>query len=433
MFNHRLIPYLIVASIVVFISVCYIGYRAYQNHVEFERLIADAQEGFNRSVEGHHSHSSEALPHVSKGQPLQKREPKVSESNHQKESEHDEAIFVSEEGTMKIETDMPMSKEYLEIEQWVMTGETTPYIEQKLKGRAESQLYLVNQRVVAPDGQIHTVVVHRDYQYKEGDKIFKSQIEPPDIEPIEHASIIIDDVEYDLPEEYYSIEDPYDRQVYSKKFWWSVENGVSMAEVEKKIEKGELDFSLSKIEKGYIDEEVAREERHRLLLEKQKLPVSNKPPVKVSFLPDEGEGALPGWRQKGESPGPENISEEGKPLDTETAPGNSDSPLSPSDLPDMVEPTPARPSEAEMEVSNKTSTLPTAESIETQLREGLSPERFDKAKQLIDQYGAEEGLRRFREVDPEAAQQFERHRLRSERLRPAEPSRDAPDGEQSQR
>lgn len=45
--------------------------------------------------------------------------------------------------------------------------------------------------------------------------------------------------------------------------------------------------------------------------------------------------------------------------------------------------------------------------IDTHLDKPLSPERFDKAQQLIDQYGAEEGLRRLRESDPEAARQFE--------------------------
>ena len=66
---------------------------------------------------------------------------------------------------------------------------------------------------------------------------------------------------------------------------------------------------------------------------------------------------------------------------------------------------------------------PTDESIETQLREQLSPERFDKARRLIDQYGTAEGLRRLREMDPEAARQFERGRR---------PSRDVPDGKQSE-
>ena len=61
--------------------------------------------------------------------------------------------------------------------------------------------------------------------------------------------------------------------------------------------------------------------------------------------------------------------------------------------------------------------MPTVESLETQLRERLSPDRFSKAQQLIDQHGTEEGLRRLWESDPEAAQQFERERR---------PSRDAP-------
>ena len=50
------------------------------------------------------------------------------------------------------------------------------------------------------------------------------------------------------------------------------------------------------------------------------------------------------------------------------------------------------------------------EGIEAEPSELLSPDRFDKAQQLIDQYGTEEGLRRLRESDPEAARQFERER-----------------------
>ena len=49
-----------------------------------------------------------------------------------------------------------------------------------------------------------------------------------------------------------------------------------------------------------------------------------------------------------------------------------------------------------------------SEEIEAELREGLSPKRFDKAQQLIDQYGSEEGLRRLRDMDPDAARRFER-------------------------
>ncbi len=423
MFNHRFFPYVIGVCIVALISVSYVGYRAYQKHIELQAFMSNAQ-AFNRSIEEGHVHSSEAPLPVSKAE----MEQKASEYNHQKKTDH-EATFVSEVSVTKIETDMPMSKEYLEIQHWVMTGETTPYVEQKLKERAKSQLYLVAQRVVTPDGQIHTVVVHQDYQYEDGDQILKAQLQPPDEEFVEHASIIIDDVEYDLPEEYYSIEDPYERRVYTEKFWWSVENGVSMAEVEKKVAKGELDFSLSQADKGYIDEEVAREERHRLLLQRQKPPLSDKPPVKVSFLPDEGDGTLPlgsGAAVDGrEHLATDIISEGDTPVDTDTAPVLSDVPVSPLDSPDMVKPI------SPQSVEGIEKQLAPA-GIEAELSEGVSPERFSKAQQLIDQFGTVEGLRRLREMDPEAARRFESDKSRPGQERRPVPSRDAPDGGQSE-
>ena len=70
--------------------------------------------------------------------------------------------------------------------------------------------------------------------------------------------------------------------------------------------------------------------------------------------------------------------------------------------------------------------VPTAaKGVEANGWEGLSSEQRDQAKQLFDQYGTEEGLRRLQESDLEAARRFERER------RPV-PSRDVPDGEQSE-
>ena len=50
------------------------------------------------------------------------------------------------------------------------------------------------------------------------------------------------------------------------------------------------------------------------------------------------------------------------------------------------------------------------EGIEAKLTEGLPTAPADKAQQFIDEYGTEEGLRRFREMDPESAERFERER-----------------------
>lgn len=61
----------------------------------------------------------------------------------------------------------------------------------------------------------------------------------------------------------------------------------------------------------------------------------------------------------------------------------------------------------------------TPQGIGAELTEGLPTAPADKAQQLIDQYGTEEGLRRFREMDPDAAERFERERRGA-------PSRDVP-------
>ncbi len=68
--------------------------------------------------------------------------------------------------------------------------------------------------------------------------------------------------------------------------------------------------------------------------------------------------------------------------------------------------------------------LPTAAGIETQLSERFSPDRLEKARQVLDRYGLEEGLRRLREDDPEVAAQVERTRRDRH---PAESETDAPE------
>lgn len=65
--------------------------------------------------------------------------------------------------------------------------------------------------------------------------------------------------------------------------------------------------------------------------------------------------------------------------------------------------------------------------IDTHQNTPLSPEQLDNALKLIDQYGTEEGLRRLRESDPEAAEQFESVPKPGQERRPSEPARDTSD------
>ena len=76
-------------------------------------------------------------------------------------------------------------------------------------------------------------------------------------------------------------------------------------------------------------------------------------------------------------------------------------------------------SEAELE-AHFTPELPTEESIESAFSERLSPERLENAQQVLNEYGTEEGLRRRRETDPEAAKQLERTERQSQHAPPVE-------------
>jgi hypothetical protein len=450
MLKSRFIPYIVGGCIVAFLSVSYVGYRTYQNHVEFKAFVSNAHP-FNRSIEGGHVHSSNDHTHGGEGLPVPLNSNQTGEAG-QAGSGHEHGHHLTPSGEYVYEingiplySDTPMSQEEIAVMEWVETGKMTPAVEEQLRlteiMREQFKLDVI-QRVVTPDGTLHQVIVPRDAQYAEGDAISRSELDPPILEDQKSwwagTKLIIEGVDYYPPEEYYSIADPYEREEYFNKFTWAIGYGISMAEVEKKVAQGELDFSLSEDARKHVDQSLAMVERSEMLALGAPPPLSDKPPVKVSFLPDEGVFALPGWIRKEESQSlnvgrsilADGVEASGAIFDEGSLNGDasgasvrSDNPLSPSDLSGVVEPTFTHRSKPGIETSNKTVTPPTAENVETQLREQLSPERFDKAQQLFDKaqqligrYGSEEGLRRFREMHPEAAAQFERKRRNTRRV-----------------
>ena len=429
MFNRRFFPYIVVMGIVVLLVVSYFGFKVYQNHVEFKTFMSNAQ-AFNRSVahdETHehtyrsdeHTHGAENHLHL----PFSEAElssPDLSTTAPQRP-------FVR---NMPLAAKLSGREIAAALFEWVDTGEKSDLMEAYIKKLQANNPYhgKVIQRVVTPDGQIHTVLVPEGYEYQEGDAILKSEVDPSTAvisfggEPMH---LIVAGVRYDVPEEYYSIKDPYEREEYFNKFTWSIENGVSMDEVELKVAQGELDFSLSEAAKKSIDEGKEQEERAQWLADQFAKPLPpDRPPVKVRFLPDEGEDALPGWMRKlqrnpqlGSGAAADGrkysagspVSEGGIPLDTNTTPARSDLPLFQSDLSTPFESESTAQGEA-IHGTTQTPKPPTVDILETQLREQLSPERVSKVEQLIGQYGTEEGLRRLRQTDPDAARQFERQR-----------------------
>ena len=382
MLNRRFSPYVIGVSIIVLFSVTFFGYRAYRNHVEFKAFMSKT-EALNRSLAGQSVHSSEATPEVSAGQSESALAPQSGgvDSEHKPDSS---SKYVYKIAGFSIHTEEEMSQSDLEVEEWFITGKRTPAVEAYLKiHQKEVRLdhHQIMQRVIGPDGNMYKVMVPIGQEYDEGDAILRSELELP-----AHLT------------------------------------------TEPRGTEGET-----------IHDRLA-------LLEPQMIPppLSDKPPVKVSFLPDDGEGAVPGWMQKmlrssraglppgalegaglppGVLGGSESVSTGGYSegsnfsdgvLNTDTAPVGSEAPVSASFQPK----TPSRRSETGVDVTHQTPP-PSASAI---MGEGLSLDSYDTAKQLFDRYGTEEGLRRLREMDPYAAERFERERRGA-------PSRDAPTGD----
>ena len=376
MLKHRFSPYVIGGCIIALFSITYFGYRAYRNHVEFKAFLSKT-EAFNRSVVGQSVHSSEAAPAVSAGQSESALAPQSGgvDSEHKPDSS---SKYIYKIAGFSIHTEEEMSQSDLEVEEWFITGKRTPAVEAYLKTHQKEvrlDRHQIMQRVIGPDGNMYKVIVPIGQEYDEGDAILRSELELP----------------------------------------------VHLM-AEPRGTEGET-----------IHDRLA-------LLEPQIIPppLSDKPPVKVSFLPDDGEGAVPGWMQKmlrssraglppGVLGGSESVSAGGYSggsnfsegvLNTDTAPVGSEAPVSASFQPE----TPSRRGETGGEFTHQTPP-PSASAI---IGEGLSLDSFDKAQQLIDQYGTVEGLRRLRETDPDAVRQFESVQ-RSRRERPSAPDSDAPD------
>ena len=351
--------------------------------------------------------------------------PTDSDHEHHRHPHAADGKYVYEVAGVTIFAESPMSQEDIEMEEWLITGKMTPAAEEYLKNRQKEERFdgQVIQRVVDPDGKLHHVIVPEDSKYEEGDAISRSELGVVEFlkssSPRTTSTIGINGTEYDLPEAYYAIEDRYERAQYLMKFGQSKALGISMAEADRMVAAGEMDLSLSVDHKRRIDKQAEADARHAMFGTQIILPpVSDKPPVKVRFLRDEGQDALPGWLQKqvrspssgssapvdGVAPGTDNA-------DASGAPVGSDAPVSPSGLPDIVKPI-FPPSAADIE------TQLTPQGFENELTGGLSADPADKAQQLIDRYGTAEGLRRLRESDPDAAERFERDTSRRGRGAP---------------
>ena len=460
MLKHRFFPYIIAACVLVILAVSFVAARAYigKNQVKVAAETLAMEKRILESETPHeHTHNHTNAygrydPTLIEKRILESETPHVITLSHVS-GEYDQNRWYTQvaQGNQENQDEF-----LLELSEWVETGELTPLVEDYLKmleiWRQQSDNAIVTdviQRIVTPDGTLHQVVVPKRQQYEEGDAILKSEIvdeeylrtyyrskeaNPP--VPVTEYDLKVGPVimpsgeTYPMPDEYYEIEDLYEREEYANKFGASLELGISMDEIEQKIASGELDMSLSESQKRMVDEREAMNERalltHQLSVLPKRPPLSDKPPVKVSFLPDEGQGAKRGWVRKaqrksyndrlGDVTQPQ-ISEYETRIDDPRHPNHrSASPELPSEQPGGQRITPSKQAMEDFLTSSPENleTLIEAqispeERMKATLSEKLSPEHKGKSLPFLTQDDPEEELRRPREAGSEGAKQREQH------------------------
>lgn len=455
MLKHRFFPYIIGACVLVILAVSFVGARAYKNQVKTAaEALAIAKRILESETPHEHPHNHTNHNHTKAlgeyNQTLIEKTILESETPHvitlsHAPGEYDQNRWYTQGNQLEFQ---------LEFEEWLETGKLTPLVEDYFKMLEIWQQQIDNaivtdviQRIVTPDGTLHQVVVPKHQQYEEGNAILKSEIvdeeylrtyyrskeaNPPVTEyDLKVGPVIMPSGEtYPMPDEYYEIEAPYERQEYANKFEASLELGISMVEIEQKIASGELDMSLSESQKRMVDEREAMIERtlltHQLRLLPKKPPLSDKPPVKVNFLPDEGQGAKRGWVRKAQRKSyKDRLGDVAQPQISEYESGIDD-PRRPNHRlasPELLSEQPAgqriTPSKQAMEdfLTSSPESLETLieaqispeERMKATLSEKLSPEHKGKSLPFLTQDDPGEELRRPREAGSEGAKQREQH------------------------
>ena len=392
MLNRRFTPYFLTVGILALLSASYVGYREYQNHVEFEHFMSSAMV-FQQSLEkdipsgveliNWQTTQREGGSAASSTRGLDTNQMRLSNTHREDVSKK----------TVKVKLMLPEKvARYSHGDPngaVVIRSSPSPFPPVNRTWTADD---MVMQLLELPNGTIVEARVPSGMEIREGDEVSPKYIAihtPPE------NTVEIDGVEHKIPPN-------VDRHQHLQKLFWSHELGVSVEAADRMIANREL------IVKPEGESMTAKEEgiMFRLL---RKIPKFD------SFLRSERPDLY-----EAEHDHLHQFPSESRKI----APGDSSSYPQQSPWEDS-EPIPQGKGEKQAPVPSEP---PSVSSQETGSHEGVSPDRFDRAQQLIDQYGSEEGLHRLREMDPEAARRFESDKSRLGRERqPSEPTRDTSD------
>ena len=400
MFNHHFIR-CAVALFLLFLFA--LGYYFYNNHVEFRDFMSGHLEFQKIFLDTEGSQDTRDNPDGVTNGSTASREPHWSTYDKRQW----EMYWSSHSKPVKVryaETGRP-------DDEGVKTASTPRMVYKK---------DLIPQLVETPDGQVRKM--YWIEKLKPG-----QAVPPPEAWPI-MLQVTVDGVTYDVPEGETS-------DSYIDKIRLSTMYDISLEDVGRLIEAGMIPSSPieAQYDPLFADPLFSRREDSRPLEARSKVLPWGPPPESEIIYLDENEKrqliqdmeALSGGETEGGSSGEidtvgDSVSEQSSLADDFDNSFPDD--LLPSDTESYEFDKPNLPqSVADLEKQL------TPAGIEAELSEGGAADSFDKAQQLIDQYGTEEGLRRLREMDPDAARRFESDKSRPGQERRPPPAREAPD------
>ena len=379
MLDHRFTPYLVVAGLIALISVCYIGYREYQKHTEFEAFISKVQSTLD----------NDANPPEQTATPSQGTDTgaPVSTTLHR----IDASVPPIQVGIMSKEDE----ETAFEPIDW---SKVSPELRSKWEHFDPGPMTL--QRIQTPNGNVHFIELPAGIDYSEVDITASEEMaHHSTLPPTGSFDEMVSVKKSDIPEG-----EDVEEYIYKKR--WALFLDVSVEEVGKQIERGHLPPRPSITERAPVIE----------------FPIE-------ALIGDDNQsrssGSIDNSLLSREYRAETSVSFEGGAEDVRGRAVRSD-------MPQGVKSVPQDMADFEKQL--------TPEGTEARLKQSVSADRYNEVQRLIKQYGTEEGLRRLRESDPEAARQFEsdksrpgRERLRSESPQASELSRDAPNGTESER
>ena len=367
---RRFAPYLIVAGILAFLAVSYVSYREYQSYVEIQELVSNAV-AFRQSLDK----EIQAEGNSTDWQGARK-------GNH---AESATSGFVTSQMKHATTHRGDASKKAVKVK--ILTPEVVakytggdrhkaiivskgppPPVEVGQTWTADD---MVTQFIELPDGKVVKALVVPGEEIREGDRVSAEYIESV---RDKRSEIEIDGKVFEVPSD-------ADRNLYMKKALWARILDTSVEEVESHIANQEL---------------IVKRDGEPLTAEETK--------INFDFL-----RKIPKFEPFLRSERPDLYDD--PPVHDHTHQFPSDSLEFESDGVDVSSSQSTQSDSGKVERQPPVPSAPlTVSSQETESHDGLSPDSFSKARQLIDQYGTEEGLRRLRESDPDAARQFERER-----------------------